>query len=141
MLWFGREKGNFASSALICVSGCCLLNLLKFFISHASYILGAQKSRFGETILLRTHNMCYGLLNEKVILHQALLSVCLVDVNSIYISFFISHTSYILGAQKSRFSETVLLRTNNMCCGLVERKVVILHQTYMCVWLMFTQFP
>ena len=62
-------------------------------LSHASCILGAQKSRFGETILLRTHNMCYGLLNEKVILHQAHLSVCLVDVNS-------SHTSYILGAQR-----------------------------------------
>ena len=43
-------------------------------------MLGAQNSRFSETVLLRTHNMCYGLLNEKVILHQALLSVCLVDV-------------------------------------------------------------
>ena len=31
--------------------------------------------------------MCYDLLNEKVILHQALLSVCLVDVYSIYLSF------------------------------------------------------
>ena len=124
MLWFGREKGNFASSTLICVPGFCLL-LLKFFISHASYILGAQKSRLGETILLRTHNMCYGWLNEKVILHQALLSVCLVDVNSIYLGFFISHTSYILGAQKRCFSETVLLRTHNMCCGLVERKVIL----------------
>ena len=41
--------------------------------------------------------MCYDLLNEKVILHQALLSVCLVDVYSIYLSFFISHT-YVLGA-------------------------------------------
>ena len=49
--------------------------------------------------------MCYGLLNEKVILHQALLSVCLVDVNSIYLSFFISHTPYVLGAQKNRFGE------------------------------------
>ena len=78
--------------------------------------------------------MCYGLLNEKVILHQALLYVCLVDVNSIYLSFFISHTSYILGAQKSRFSETVLLRTHNMCCGLVERKV-ILHQVLLSVCL------
>ena len=57
------------------------------FYSHTSCILGAQKSNFGETVLLRTHNMCYGLLNEKVILHQAHLSVCLVDVNSIYLSF------------------------------------------------------
>ena len=56
-------------------------------VSHISYVMDAQKSRFGETVLLRAHNMCCGLLNEKVILHQALLSVCLVDVNSIYLSF------------------------------------------------------
>ena len=70
------------------MSGRCLLNLLKFFfISHTSYVLGAQKSRFGETVLLRTHNMCCGSVEGKVILHQALLSVCLVDFNSIYFSF------------------------------------------------------
>ena len=43
-------------------------------------MLGAQKRRFNETVLLRTHNMCCGLVGRKVILHQALLSVCLVDV-------------------------------------------------------------
>ena len=53
---------------------------LSFFISHTSYILGAQKSHFGETVLLRTHNMCCVLVGRKVILHQALLSVCQVDV-------------------------------------------------------------
>ena len=78
--------------------------------------------------------MCCGLVGRKVILHQALLSVCLVDVNSINLNFFISHTSYILGAQKSRFSETVLLRTHSMCSGLVERKV-ILHQALLSVCL------
>ena len=60
--------------------------------------------------------MCCGLVGRKVILHQALLSVCLVDVYSINLSFFVCHT-YVLGAQKSCFSETVLLRTPNMCCG------------------------
>ena len=50
-------------------------------------MLGAQKSCFSETVLLRTHNMCCGLVERKVILHQALLSVCLVDVYSIYLSF------------------------------------------------------
>ena len=50
-------------------------------------MLGAQKSCFSETVLLRTHNMCCGLVGRKVILHQALLSVCLVDVNSIDLSF------------------------------------------------------
>ena len=76
--------------------------------------------------------MCCGLVERKGILHQALLSVCQVDVNSTYLSFFISHTSYILGAQKSCFSETVLLRTHNMCCGLVGR-MVILHQALLSV--------
>ena len=60
---------------------------LSFFISHTSYILGAQKSRFSEMVLLRTHNMCCGLVGRKVILHQALLSVCQVDVYLIYLSF------------------------------------------------------
>ena len=31
--------------------------------------------------------MCCGLVERKVILHQALLSACLVDVYSIYLSF------------------------------------------------------
>ena len=75
--------------------------------------------------------MCCGLVERKVILHQALLSVCLVDVYSIYLSFY--HT-YVLGAQKRRFNETVLLRTHNMCCGLVRRKV-ILHQALLSVCL------
>ena len=48
---------------------------------------GAHKSCFSETVLIRTHNMCCGLVGRKVILHQALLSVCQVDVNSIYFSF------------------------------------------------------
>ena len=77
--------------------------------------------------------MLCGLVERKVILHQALLSVCQVDVNSIYFSFFVSHT-HVLGVQKSRFGETVLLRTHNMCCGLVGRKV-ILHQALLSVCL------
>ena len=64
--------------------------------------------------------MCCGLVGRKVILHQALLPVCLVDVNSIYLSFFVSQT-YVLGAQRSCFSETVHLSTHNVCCGLVGR--------------------
>ena len=54
-------------------------------------LIAAQKSRFGETVLLRTLNMCCGLVRRKVILHQALLSVCLVDVNSIDLSFCKPH--------------------------------------------------
>ena len=65
-------------------------------------MLGAQKSRFSETVLLRTHNMCCGLVGRKVILHQALLSVCLVDVNSIYLSFYKIHIIYF-GCSKETF--------------------------------------
>ena len=46
-----------------------------------------KRDVYSETVLLRTHNMCYDLLNEKVILHQALLSVYVVDVYSIYFIF------------------------------------------------------
>ena len=46
--------------------------------------------------------MCCGLLNEKVILHQALLSVSLVDVNSIYLSFYKTHIIYF-GCSKESF--------------------------------------
>ena len=61
-------------------------------------MLGAQKSCFSETVLLRTRNMCCGLVGRKVILHQALLSVCLVDVYQIYFSFFKaeSHMFWVL---------------------------------------------
>ena len=83
--------------------------------------------------------MCCGLVGRKVILHQAFLSVCKVDVYSIYFSSFISHTSYILGGQKSCFSEMVLLRTHNMCCVLLERRGFCIKHSYLCVRLMLTQ--
>ena len=57
MLWFGRNKGDLASSTLICVSGGCLLNLLKFFGSH-TYVLGAQKSCFSERVSVRGPTTC-----------------------------------------------------------------------------------
>ena len=46
--------------------------------------------------------MCYDLVGRKVILHQALLSVCLVDVNSIYLSFYKTHIIYF-GCSKESF--------------------------------------
>ena len=49
--------------------------------------LGAHKSCFTEMVLLSIHSMCCGLVERKGILHQALFSVCLVDVYSIYFSF------------------------------------------------------
>ena len=53
---------------------------------------------------------------------------------------FISHTSYVLSAQKNHLSEMVLFSTHNMCCGLVEGKMNYFMQPYLEVWLMFTQF-
>ena len=49
--------------------------------------LGAHKSCFSDIVLLSIHSMCCGLVERKGILHQALLSVCLVDVYSNYTSF------------------------------------------------------
>ena len=42
---------------------------------------------------------------------------------------FISHTSYVLSAQKYHLSERVLFSTGNMCCGLVDGKLILLHAT------------
>ena len=84
-------------------------------------MLGAQKSCFSETVLLRTHNMCCGLVGRKVILHQALLSVCLVDVNQIYFSL-LKPNIICFGCSKESIRWKILLRTHNMGCGLVKRK-------------------
>ena len=51
--------------------------------------LGAHKSCFSEMVLFSIHSMCCGLVERKGILHQALLSVCLVDVYSIYFLSFL----------------------------------------------------
>ena len=85
-------------------------------------MFGAPKSCFSETVLLRTHNMCCGLVGRKVILHQALFSVCLVDVYQIYFSFFLKPHIICFGCSKESFWWKVLLRTHNMGCGLVKRK-------------------
>ena len=132
MLWFGREKGNFASSTLICVSGWCLLNLLIFFVSHTSYILGAQRRHFSETVLLRTHNMCRGLVGRKVILHQALLSVCLVDVNSIYFSFYKTHIIYF-GCSKESFKWDGSFKDPQHALWFVKWKGNFASSTLICV--------
>ena len=66
-------------------------------------MLGAQKSCFSETVLLRTHDMCCGLVCRKVILHQARLSVCLVDVNSTYLSSFYKPHIIYFGCSKESF--------------------------------------
>ena len=46
--------------------------------------------------------MCYGLVGRKGIMHQALLSMCLVDVNTIYLSFYKTHIIYF-GCTKESF--------------------------------------
>ena len=49
--------------------------------------LGAHKNCFSVMVLLSIHSMCCGFVEREGILHHALLSVCLVDVNSTYVSF------------------------------------------------------
>ena len=38
----------------------------KFYPSTLKYVLGAQKNRLIETVLLSTHNICFGLRNKKI---------------------------------------------------------------------------
>ena len=65
----------------------------KIDISFLSCVLGAQKNRLIEKILLSTNNICFGCA--------------------------------ILGAQKNRLIEKVLLSTNNICFGCAIRKIVL----------------
>ena len=58
---------------------------------------------------------------------QSYLEVWLCFLN--LLNSFISHTSYVLSAQKNHLSEMVLFSTHNMCCGLVEGKMILLHAT------------
>ena len=54
-------------------------------------------------VLLSIHSMCCGLVERKVILHQALLSECLVDVYPIYLSFFYKPHIICFGCSKRTF--------------------------------------
>ena len=67
------------------------------FISHTSYVLVVQKNCLIETTLLRTKNICCGLVNGG-----------LNDVYSIYLE--VLYTSYVSGAQKNGLSEMVLFK-------------------------------
>ena len=44
------------------------------YLSRETYVLGAQKNRLGETVLLSTHNIYFGLILRKIINNNALLS-------------------------------------------------------------------
>ena len=49
---------------------------------------------------------------------------------------FISHTSYVLVVQESFLIETSLLRTQNMCCGLVKGGLDDVYSIYLEVLLL-----
>ena len=58
---------------------------------------------------------------RKMILNHTILSGGLVNVTQLTCNVsFISHTSYVFVVQESCLNETALLRTQNMCCGLVK---------------------
>ena len=72
--------------------------------------------------------MCCFSVKRKRILRETVLSGGLVSFLNL-LNSFISHTSYVLSAQKNHLSEMVLFSTHNMCCGLVEGKMILLHAT------------
>ena len=72
--------------------------------------------------------MCCFSVKQKRILHETVLSGGLVMLLNL-LNSFISHTSYVLSAQKNHLSEMVLFSTHNMCCGSVEEKMILLHAT------------
>ena len=95
--------------------------------SVLTYVLGAQKNRLIEMVLLSTHNICFGWEIRKLILNISFLN------NALGIKYWgaklliISSDSvltYVLGAQKNRLIEMVLLSTHNICFGWEIRKLV-----------------
>ena len=46
---------------------CKIVNI--FLPINLTYVLGAQKNRLIETVLLSTHNMCFGLEIKKLNCH------------------------------------------------------------------------
>ena len=72
--------------------------------------------------------MCFFLVKRnEFCMKQSYLEVWSCFLN--LLNSFISHTSYVLSAQKNHLSEMVLFSTHNMCCGLVEGKINLLHAT------------
>ena len=63
--------------------------------------------------------MCCGLVKGKMI-RQSYPEVRLMFTQFTCNGRFISHTSYVLVVQKSCLIQTTLLRTKNICCGLVN---------------------
>ena len=51
-----------------------------YIVNKVSYVLGAQKNRLIETVLLSTHNICFGWEIRKLFFFYALLTKVLVDI-------------------------------------------------------------
>ena len=74
------------------------------------YVLGAQNNRLIETVLLSTHNICFGWEIRNLIFPK------IVRIK-LQIFSYPSVLTYVSGAQKNRLIETVLLSTHNICFG------------------------
>ena len=51
-----------------------------FYLSVLTYVLGAQKNRLIETVLLSTHNICFGWEIGNLVFWYALLTTVLVII-------------------------------------------------------------
>ena len=72
--------------------------------SIKTFVLGAQKNCLIETVLLSTHNICFGREIRKNIFLYTLLSRSPYTQSSIF--SYPSIISSVLGAQKNRLMET-----------------------------------
>ena len=80
---------------------------------------GAQKNRLDETVLLSTHNICFGWGIIKIIFsHAKLFCVKLRLFSHPWVK------TCVLGALKNRLVETVVLSTHNICFGWGIRKII-----------------
>ena len=88
--------------------------------SVSTFVLGAQKNGLIETVLLSTHNIYFGweikILKKKETNLQKWKQTKNLSVK-LWIFSYWAVSTFVLGAQKNRLNETVLLSTHNIYFG------------------------
>ena len=82
----------------------CLIKNLFSYISARTYVVGTQKNRLNETVLLRT---------QKVVVKKILTTFRRSLDKSALLNY--SSKTYVVGTRKNRLNEVVLLSTQNQC--------------------------
>ena len=70
-----------------------------------TYVLGAQKNRVIETVLLSTHNICFGWEIRKLFSWYALLTKGLINFSRFYQTYTLLTKTFLLSTQSIYFDK------------------------------------